>query len=133
MNNLHAIALAAVCVAGLLDTATEASAQVSVNIGVEPACPYGYFDYAPYACAPYGYYGPAWFTAGVFLGAGPWYRGPRHWRGHVDNRVDVRNGYRGPLPQHGERPDPARPLDRMDEFRGNEMREGGASHGGGRR
>lgn len=43
-------------------------------VGQPPACVYGYYDYAPYACAPYGYYGPEWFSSGVFIGAGPWYR-----------------------------------------------------------
>lgn len=41
---------------------TACSSQVSVNIGVEPVCPYGYYDYAPYGCASYGYYGPDWFS-----------------------------------------------------------------------
>jgi hypothetical protein len=40
-----------------------------------PVCSYGYYDYYPYACAPYGFYGPGWFDGGVFIGAGPWYRG----------------------------------------------------------
>jgi hypothetical protein len=40
-----------------------------------PVCPYGYYSYYPYACAPYGFYGPRWFAGGVFIGAGPWY----HW------------------------------------------------------
>ena len=40
-----------------------------------PVCSYGYYSYYPYACAPYGYYGPQWFAGGVFIGAGPWY----HW------------------------------------------------------
>ena len=35
--------------------------HLSVNIGVEPDCPYGYYDFSPYNCAPYGYYGPEWF------------------------------------------------------------------------
>jgi hypothetical protein len=35
-----------------------AAAQISINIGAAPACPYGYYDYTPYNCAPYGYYGP---------------------------------------------------------------------------
>jgi hypothetical protein len=63
-----------------------AQAQVSVRVGVgfgpvyqgyvtPPVCPYGYFDYYPFACAPYGYYGPAYFVRGVFIGVGPWYRG----------------------------------------------------------
>src|ERR1035438_6347406 len=25
-----------------------------------PVCPYGYYSYSPYACAPYGFYGPRW-------------------------------------------------------------------------
>src|ERR1700677_980399 len=44
-------------------------------IGAAPACAYGYYGYYPYACAPYGYYGPRWFAGGVFIGAGPWYHG----------------------------------------------------------
>ena len=31
-------------------------AQVEVGIGIAPICPYGYYDYAPYQCSPYGYY-----------------------------------------------------------------------------
>ena len=60
-----------ILVVALLCSAAVAPAQVSVgvNIGVAPVCPYGYFDYAPYDCAPYGYYGPDWFVGGVFLGA----------------------------------------------------------------
>ena len=61
----------------LLSCASLGPAQVAISVGVEPACPYGYFDYAPYDCAPYGYYGPDWFVGGVFLGAGPWFHG-RH-------------------------------------------------------
>ena len=49
----------------LLSVTRPASAGVAINIGVPPACPYGYFDYAPYNCAPYGYYGPAWFSGGI--------------------------------------------------------------------
>src|SRR5579864_1453400 len=57
-------------------------AEVSVGIGVGPAygyvgappvCAYRYYDYYPYACAPYGYYGPDWFMDGVFIGVGPWF------------------------------------------------------------
>jgi len=47
-------------------------AQVSINIGVQPVCSYGYYGYAPYACAPMGYYGPGYFHNGIFLGMGPW-------------------------------------------------------------
>jgi hypothetical protein len=61
-------------------------AQVAVGVGVgpgyygaAPACAYGYYGYAPYACAPYGYYGPSWFAGGVFIGAGPLFRG--YWGG----------------------------------------------------
>jgi hypothetical protein len=44
-------------------------------IGPPPVCRYGYYGYYPYACAPYGYYGPEYFANGVFIGAGPWFRG----------------------------------------------------------
>ena len=40
-----------------------------------PVCQWGYYSYYPYACAPYGFYGPSWFIGGLFIGAGPWYRG----------------------------------------------------------
>ena len=69
-----------------------APAQISVGIGVAPVCPYGYYDYAPYNCSPYGYYGPDWFTGGLFIGAGPWFHGGHGFYGHVDNRYDPRNG-----------------------------------------
>ena len=128
----YAWAVAAVVLA-LAATAPKADADVSINIGAEPVCPYGYYDYAPYACAPYGYYGPEWFRAGVFIGSGPWFRGPADFRGHVDNRFDIHRGYRGPLPNRGDHPDPARRFDHIDHFRGNEMRDGRGHAGGGRR
>lgn len=114
---LKTIAFSAVA-AGLLTAATASPAQIGigVNIGVPPVCPYGYFDYAPYDCAPYGYYGPDWFLNGVFIGAGPWFHGPRGFYGHVDNRYDPRNGYRGPLPARGAAP--------FAHFQGNEARDG---------
>lgn len=91
-------------------------AQIAVGIGGPPVCPYGYFDYAPYDCAPYGYYGPDWFTGGLFIGVGPWFHGPHGFYGHVDNRFDPRNGYRGPLPGRGDQA--------FTHFRGNEARDG---------
>jgi hypothetical protein len=102
----------------LLSCASLGHAQIAVgvNIGMAPVCPYGYFDYAPYDCAPYGYYGPDWFVGGIFIGAGPWFHGPRGFYGHVDNRYDPRNGYRGPMPERGAEP--------FNHFRGNEARDG---------
>lgn len=55
-----------------LALAPAAQAQVYVSFGVQPVCSYGYYDYAPYACAPYGFYGPGYFYNGIFLGMGPW-------------------------------------------------------------
>src|ERR1700722_6942536 len=78
--------------------APKADAQISVNIGPAPACPYGYYDYAPYNCAPYGYYGSEWFSSSVFIGTGPWFHGPHVFHGHVDNRFDPQHGYSGPHP-----------------------------------
>src|SRR5271166_637955 len=89
-------------------TSPQAKAQVSVDIGVAPDCPYGYYDVAPYACAPAGYYGPEWFNDGVFIGAGPWFHGPTEFRGHVDNHFHPEHGYKGRLPERGEKPDERR-------------------------
>src|ERR1700747_3929415 len=106
----------------LLSVTRPASAGVAINIGVPPACPYGYFDYAPYNCAPYGYYGPEWFSGGVFIGAGPWFHGPHDFHGHVDNRFDPQHGYAGPHPARGEHADPSRSPGHVENFHGNEMR-----------
>lgn len=99
-----------------------------VQYGPEPMCPYGYYDYAPYNCAPYGYYGPEWFNGGVFIGAGPWFHGPRHFHGHVDNHFDPNHGYRGPMPRHGDHPLPEHPAGHMEHFHGNEVRNGRGGH-----
>jgi hypothetical protein len=134
MNRFHgALAGAAVAVVAFAATAPKAEAQVNIAIGVEPACPYGYYDFAPYPCAPYGYYGPEWFAGGVFVGAGPWFHGPEHFRGHVDNHFDVHRGYKGPVPNRGDSAEPSKRPDQMDHFRGNEMRDGRGHAGGGRR
>jgi hypothetical protein len=103
MSHWKALSLSTLA-AALLSCAPIAPAQVSINIGVAPVCPYGYFDYAPYNCAPYGYYGPDWFSGGLFIGAGPWYHGPHGFYGHVDNRYDPHHGYVGPMPEHGAKP-----------------------------
>jgi hypothetical protein len=98
--------LAVFAAAAILFTAAgkRASAQVAVEIGAPPVCPYGYYEEPPYNCAPDGYYGPEWFSGGVFFGAGPWFHGPDHFYGHVDHRLDYRRGYRGGYPARGERP-----------------------------
>jgi hypothetical protein len=129
---------------------TYAQAQVSVGVGIgpvgfgvgpgyvagPPVCSYGYYPYAPYACAPYGYYGPEWFVGGVFIGAGPWYHGwghpfwdgghyrPGFW-GHPGYypRGYVGRGFegRGSVPvAHG-----------VEHFNGGGSHGGGNFHGGG--
>lgn len=105
-------------------SAQPAQAQIAVQIGPPPVCPYGYFDYPPYDCAPYGYYGPEWFPNGVFLGAGPWYRGRERFWGHVDNHYDRHDGYRSEYPHRGDRYDERYRGERYQHFRGNEMRDG---------
>ena len=82
--------------------APKANAQVSINIGgPPPVCPYGYYDYAPYSCAPVGFYGPGYFYNGIFLGVGPWrHWGYRHgWGGH--RFVTAGGGRYRPRPYHG--------------------------------
>ena len=85
-------AAAATCFAA---TGPQAEAQLSINIGVAPECPYGYYDVAPYSCAPSGYYGPEWFSEDVFIGAGPWFHGPGEFRGHKQNGAKIINVHPG--------------------------------------
>jgi hypothetical protein len=122
------LASAAVLVGALSFTvaAPKAQAQVSVGvgIGVAPDCPYGYYDYSPYDCAPYGYYGPEWFSDGVFVGAGPWFHGHDDFRGHVDNHFDAAHGYKGVRPKVGDKPEVDKHPEKVTNFKGNEMRDG---------
>jgi hypothetical protein len=104
-------------------TVPKAEAQVQVDVGVAPECPYGYYDVAPYDCAPSGYYGPEWFSGDVFVGAGPWFHGGSEFRGNVDNRFDPQHGYKGAKPNRGEKAEPAKRVDK-DHFKGNEERDG---------
>jgi len=122
----------------------QSQAQVRVGVGVgfgpgyvggPPACAYGYYDYAPYACAPYGYYGPNWFANGIFIGAGPWYHGYGWGRGYYGRGFYGRTGwgyghgyyggrgfYRGAPAVHGAV---------GGGFHGAAVRGGGGFHGGG--
>jgi hypothetical protein len=128
-------------------------AQVSVGIGYGPAygyvggppvCSYGYYDYYPYACAPYGYYGPDWFVGGVFIGAGPWYHsywghggywGRRDWddrRGFYGRRWDRGRGFdRGEGFRGGFRGGETRAFARGGEFHGSGFRGNGGVRGNG--
>jgi hypothetical protein len=128
MSGLKFVVLAAV--AGFMFTAAppKATAQVTVDVGIAPDCPYGYFDYAPYNCVADGYYGAEWFNGGVFIGAGPWFHGESGFQGNVDNSFDPHHGYNGPAPRVGDkaaavRRDP-------NQFKGNEMRDGRGHTGG---
>lgn len=120
--------LATAAVIGLgvaLPVTSSAQVAIGVNIGPEPACPYGYYSAPPYQCAPYGYYGPEWFTSGVFLGAGPWFHGPHGFVGAVNHHYDPGYGYHGPYPAHNEhyRAQP----DNFHNFQGNAYHD---AHGG---
>jgi len=100
--------------------AASAQAQVAVRVGVgpayvgigpEPVCAYGYYPNYPYACAPYGYWGPNYFVGGVFIGAGPWYHGywgRGYYGGYYGHPVygPYRPGY-AYRPGYGSRPAPA--------------------------
>ena len=128
LRNCAAVTLTGLCIAM---SAQKAPAQVSITIGVgtpvavapivvAPVCPYGYFNYTPYSCAPFGYYGPEWFVGGAFIGAGPWFRGPVGFRGYVNRDFDPRFGYRGAFPHQGERADWGKHAGWEKHFRGNE-------------
>jgi hypothetical protein len=123
MNRLKFLVLAALAGICLTTSAPKAQAQITFSIGVAPVCPYGYFDYAPYNCAPFGYYGPQWFVGGAFIGAGPWFHGPDHFHGYVDRHYDPRFGYHGPFPRRGEHPDWNGHRGWEGHFHGNSMHE----------
>ena len=127
------LGLIAVAGIALTTSANKMTAQVSVQIGEPPVCPYGYYDAPPYTCAPYGYYGSEWFTGGVFIGAGPWFHGPANFHGHVNNHFHPDHGYKGPAPHPGERPDAAHPVNKVAHFKGNEVRDGRGHVGNGKR
>ncbi len=113
-------ALAGLSFAGM--SSIPVQAQVSINIGPAPNCPYGYYETAPYGCAPYGYYGPQWFNGGLFIGAGPWFHGPDHFHGYVNNHYHPDYGYRGPMPHPGDRP--VEGWQNHGNFHGNEWHDG---------
>src|SRR5580698_10868426 len=84
MRHLRLVFFAAL-LAGVLAFVPQAQARVFIGVGIGPViapvpyaygppeCSYGYYDYYPYDCAPYGYYGAGWFNSGIFLGVGHWY------------------------------------------------------------
>jgi hypothetical protein len=121
MGGFKTLALAAAAGLALTVATPRTQAQISVSIGPEPACPYGYYDYAPYSCAPAGYYGPTYFVGGRFIGVGPWFHGPADFHGTVNNRLDPQHGYKGPMPKPGDHPDPKA---KAAAFKGNEERDG---------
>jgi len=71
MKTLKHFGLFAIAAGLFLATGHNAAAQVAVSIGEPPVCPYGYYEVPPYNCAPDGYYGPEWFSGGIFIGAWP--------------------------------------------------------------
>src|SRR5271168_1061970 len=116
MHKMKVLAVFAAAAILFAAAGKRASAQVAVEIGAAPVCPYGYYEAPPYNCAPDGYYGPEWFSGGVFFGAGPWFHGPNRFYGHVDHHLDYRQGYHGPYPHAGDHP-----VDHRREFHGEAM------------
>ena len=98
MRYLKYVALLAVLMVPLAYSQAQVAVGVGIGVGPgyvaagPPVCSYGYYDYYPYACAPYGFYGPSYFVDGLFIGAGPWY----HWGHPVGfwNRGYDRDGWR---------------------------------------
>src|SRR6266852_3242878 len=127
MRYLRLLGLLGVC---LLSASYAHAQRVVVGVGIgapayygpAPVCAYGYYDYYPYACAPYGFYGPEWFAGGVFIGAGPWYHGYYGRDGYYGRSGYYRHGY-----GYG------RGFDRgyRGGYGGGSFRGGGGHHGGG--
>src|ERR1700689_5162443 len=111
MNRFKLLGLAAVAGICLTVAAPRTNAQVNVEIGVAPVC-------------PYGYYSAEWFSGGAFVGAGPWFHGSEGFQGHVNNRFHPEHGYTGPKPNRGDKPEPGKRLDKVAHFKANEHRDG---------
>jgi len=75
MRVLSFMVLAAAAGIGLTVSTPTARAQVSVEIGVAPDCPYGYYDTLLMDALPPAITGPEWFNGDGFVGAGPWFHG----------------------------------------------------------
>ena len=69
MYVLKRLALAASVAGMLFAAAANADEMFDDGLDDEPSCPYGYYDFAPYDCAPYGYYGSEWFADGAIASA----------------------------------------------------------------
>jgi hypothetical protein len=123
MKSFRLLTLSSVAFICFAAASIKSEAQITVNIGVEPVCPYGYYNYAPYGCAPFGYYGPTWFTGGIFLGTGPWFHGPVGFRGYIDRSYDPRFGYHGGYPGRGEHADWGRHRGWERQFHGHDARQ----------
>ena len=132
MRVIKSVLLTAVAGIGFTAAVPKAEAQVNINIGAAPDCPYGYYDEAPYNCAPSGYYGPEWFNGEAFIGVGPWFHGHDEFRGKVNNRFHPQHGYKGPMPNRGEKAEPSKRVDSAH-FKGNEERDGRGHATGGKR
>jgi len=51
MRGLKTLIGTAALLAGLaMAPSAQAQVVVGVGVGIQPVCPYGYYDYAPYAC-----------------------------------------------------------------------------------
>jgi hypothetical protein len=95
VRHLKFLALLAVLV--LPAAYSQAQVAIGVQIGpsygiynAPPVCEYGFYPDYPYACAPYGYWGPEYFAEGIFIGVGPWdhfyYTRPTYYRSFYFNR-----------------------------------------------
>ncbi|MGA8937850.1 MAG: hypothetical protein WB439_01675 [Acidobacteriaceae bacterium] len=113
-----------------LPAASSAQVSVGINIGgPPPTCAYGYYDYAPYSCAPEGYYGSGYFYNGVFLGVGPWaHWGYNHGWGH--HRFTAAHGGRY-VPGRRDPMDHSRPMGHMNSNHGHPDNHGHADNGHG--
>jgi hypothetical protein len=70
---IHKFAIHSMLLVGATTLTFVPTVHAQVNISINPpVCSYGYYDYAPYGCAPSGFYGPGYFYNGIFLGVGPW-------------------------------------------------------------
>jgi hypothetical protein len=70
MHRMKLFTLVATAVFAAIAAVPTTQAQITISVGAVPICPYGYYDYAPYNCSPYGHVGlHCGFNVGI-LGRG---------------------------------------------------------------
>ena len=127
------LALAAFVGCAMFATVPKAPAQIAVEIGVAPECPYGYYDAAPYELCPLRLLRSGMVHRWRF----PRCRSMVSWSATTSEDTSTivfipNTVIADRTPQRGEKAEPSNRLDKVAHFKGNEVRDGRGHAGGGK-